>query len=139
MQKITMQVFWMAFMAMGLAAAMWSMWLLASLSSTHLYSQAIDASVTTATVNQILNSGVQLANANAAAVASVNGGREIPAVNLITVNSNPSLVPQPQAQPQVQPQADTGWSIAGIVWSLIKFAGWLALAGVVVFALKAVL
>ncbi len=134
MGKITMQVFWMAFMAMALAAAMWSMTILASLSSTHLYSQAIDASVTTATVNQVLNSGVQIANSNAAAVASISRGKEENTVNYTNITENPSLAPQPAPQPT---QA-SGWSLASMVFGLLKFAGWLAVTAMIVFVMKKV-
>ena len=133
MRNASMHVFWMVTMVLGLAAGMWSMTLLASLSSNHLYSQAIDGAVTVATINQITNSGVQIANANAAALTAVNGGREVPVVNLTTINAAQPLT---QPQPQPQPQPDNGWTIEGMVWGLLKFAGWMALTAVVVYIFK---
>lgn len=130
MARASMQIFWSVMMLLITATVFCVMVLVYQLSSNALYSRAIDAGVTVATVNDLTGSGVQIANANAAAVASISGGREIPQVDLSTTNySVTQAQPQPQPQPQAQPQS------GGFFGWLFTVAVKMAAALVVVFVL----
>lgn len=87
--------------------------------SQRLYSQALDAGVTVATVNTMVNSTVAIANANAAAVKAIADA------------GGDAQYRAQETQPVQQPAAadDSG----GWLWSFIKGGFWLAVGLFVVF------